>query len=164
MTSATSGAQPSTVTSAAASSDTSLSGRYGEKIRSTQCSQRTAASSDPPTTAAAGTSNETTVPITGSACRTRAVTADAAGSSGKVESTRPPSGPIVERTLQRRNIPVARICGSRYRIDSRTLRGQSLANQPGKGEPSNLDIHRGLGRVLQYIHPDNAPGPLHDPD
>src|SRR6185437_6262468 len=75
MTSAISGAHPSTVTSPSASCDTSLSGRKGEKTRSTQCSHRTAASSDPSWRAATGTSNETTVPITGSACRTRAVKA-----------------------------------------------------------------------------------------
>src|SRR6185437_6788221 len=75
MTSATSGAQPSTATAPSASRDTSLSGRNGENTRSTQCSQLTAASSDPLCRAASGTSNETTVPITGSACRTRAVKA-----------------------------------------------------------------------------------------
>ena len=75
MTSAISGAQASTVTRPSASSVASLSGRYGEKTRSTQCSHRIAASSDPSRRAAAGTSKETTVPITGSACRTRASTA-----------------------------------------------------------------------------------------
>src|SRR5487761_417742 len=75
MTSATSGAHPSTVTSPPASCDTSLSGRKGEKTRSTQCSHRMASSSDPSWRAATGTSKETTVPITGSACRTRAAKA-----------------------------------------------------------------------------------------
>jgi hypothetical protein len=75
MTSVISGAQASAVTSPSASRDTSLSGRKGEKTRSTQCSHLTAASSDPSRRAATGTSNETTVPITGSACRTRAVKA-----------------------------------------------------------------------------------------
>src|SRR5215469_8278745 len=72
MTSATSGAQPSTVTTPSASSVTSLSGRYGENTRSAQCSHKMASSSDPSSRAVAGTSKETTVPITGSACRTRA--------------------------------------------------------------------------------------------
>jgi hypothetical protein len=72
MTSAISGAHPSTVTSPPASSDTSLSLRKGEKTRSTQCSQLMASSSDPSWRVATGTSNETTVPITGSAWRTRA--------------------------------------------------------------------------------------------
>src|ERR1700722_19785970 len=75
MTSAISGTQSATVTAPSASSDTSLSGRNGEKTRSTQCSQRMAASSDPSERAAAGTSKETTVPITGSACRRRAARA-----------------------------------------------------------------------------------------
>src|SRR5215469_13248442 len=67
MTSATSGAQPSTVTTPSASSVTSLSGRYGENTRSAQCSHKMASSSDPSSRAVAGTSKETTVPITGSA-------------------------------------------------------------------------------------------------
>src|SRR5262252_4092001 len=76
MTSATSGAQPPRVTSARASLDTSLSGRYGENTRSTQCSHRTAAASDPSCRADRGTSKETTVPMTCSACRARAVRAE----------------------------------------------------------------------------------------
>ena len=53
---------------------TSLSSRYGEKVASTQCSQRTARPRGPSprgSPARAGTSNETTVPITCSACLRR---------------------------------------------------------------------------------------------
>jgi hypothetical protein len=73
-TSATSGAQASTVVAPRASRDTSLSPMNGEKTRSTQCSHLTAASSEPSARAAAARSKETTVPMTRSACRSRAVT------------------------------------------------------------------------------------------
>ncbi len=153
-------------------------------MRSTQCSQRIASSSDPSARAWAGTSNETTVPITGSACRTRAVTAIAVAGTGTFDRTsllpqallsaaplkarrqlrRPQLRRVVERTLQRRNVSVAGISSPRYRIDSRTLRGQSLAYQPREGELANLDIHRGFGWVLEDIDADNGARPLHDPD
>ena len=75
-TSASSGAQSASGKSPRPNRLTSLSSRYGEKVASTQCSQRTAWPSDPADRcrarpARAGTSKETTVPITCSACLRR---------------------------------------------------------------------------------------------
>ena len=78
-TSASSGAQSASGRAPRPNRLTSLSSRYGEKVASTQCSQRTASPSGPPIWPAgprgsrtrAGTSKETTVPITCSACRHR---------------------------------------------------------------------------------------------
>ena len=78
-TSASSGAQSASGSAPRPNRLTSLSSRYGEKVASTQCSQRTAWPSAPPiwpagprgSRARAGTSKETTVPITCSACRHR---------------------------------------------------------------------------------------------
>ena len=73
-TSASSGAHSSSGTAPRPNRLTSLSSRYGEKVASTQCSQRTARPRDPPprgSPARAGTSKETTVPITCSACLRR---------------------------------------------------------------------------------------------
>lgn len=69
-TSATSGGQSSTAISPRPSRLTQLSERYVENVSSAQCSQRTAPASASPANGAA-TSNDTTVPITCSACRTR---------------------------------------------------------------------------------------------
>ena len=73
-TSASSGAHSSSGTAPRPNRLTSLSSRYGEKVASTQCSQRTARPRDPSprgSPARAGTSKETTVPITCSACLRR---------------------------------------------------------------------------------------------
>ena len=73
-TSASSGTHCSSGTSPRPNRLTSLSSRYGEKVASTQCSQRTARPRGPSprgSPARAGTSKETTVPITCSACLRR---------------------------------------------------------------------------------------------
>ncbi len=77
-TSASSGAQSASGRAPRPNRLTSLSSRYGEKVASTQCSQRTAWPSGPRSgqqgrgsPAQPGTSKETTVPITCSACLRR---------------------------------------------------------------------------------------------
>src|ERR1700761_2030969 len=114
MTSATSGTQASTATSARASSDTSLSARYGENTRSTQCSHRIASSSEPSCLAETGTSNDTTVPITCSACRTRTPIVLALVRTGL--------GTVVQGALQGLDVAAAGVGGAGDRVDPGALR------------------------------------------
>ena len=73
-TSASSGAHSASVSEPQPNRLTSLSSRNGENVASTQCSHWTARSRTPPSAdapAQSGTSKDTTVPITCSACRSR---------------------------------------------------------------------------------------------
>src|ERR1700761_6929138 len=157
MTSATSGTQPSTATSARASSDTSLSARYGENTRSTQCSHRIAASSDPSCLAETGTSNDTTVPITCSACRTRTVTALAPGEGITL-------GTVVQGALQGLDVAAAGVGGAGDGVDPRALRAQRLADQLREGELADLQVMLGGRRLLEDVHLDDLAGGDHDLD
>src|SRR5580704_12830931 len=151
-TSAISGAHASTVTSARASSDTSLSARYGENTRSTQCSHRIAASSDPSWQAEPGTSNDTTVPITCSACLTRTSTADVA------------LGTVVQGALQGLNVAAAGVGGAGDGVDPRALRAQRLADQLRERELADLQVVLGRLRLLKDVHLDDLAGGDHDLD
>src|SRR5580700_5768835 len=134
---------------------TSLSSRYGENVASTQCSHRTTRSRTVPFPASrpaqSGTSKDTTVPITFSACRSRGGRMLVTGSSQTV----------VDRALQRGDVARAGVAGPRYGVDLRVLRGQRLADQFREGELADLDVVDGIGRLLEYRDLDD-PMALHD--
>src|SRR5580700_8793854 len=123
---------------------TSLSSRYGENVASTQCSHCTTRSRTAPLLASrpaqSGTSKDTTVPITGSACRSRPGRRPVTGRSQAV----------VDRALQRGDVARAGVAGPGYGVDLRVLRGQRLADQLRKGELADLDVVNGVGRLLEH--------------
>src|ERR1700677_1683334 len=104
-TNATSGGHSASDSSPRSSRQMALSGRYVENVRSTQFSQRMASSTAP--AADPGTSKDTMVPITGSTRRSRT----------RLSST------VVQRTLQRLDVPGAGVAGTGYRVDVSALRG-----------------------------------------
>src|SRR5437763_8446334 len=122
---------------------TSLSSRYGEKVASTQCSQRTARPRDPSprgSPARTPTSNETTVPITCSACLRRA---------GPAPPPLTRSCALVQRTLQRLDVARAGVARAGHRVDLGVLRRQRLADQLGEGELADLDVMQGVDGLDQ---------------
>ena len=84
--------------------------------------QRPAVAAEP------GTSNDTTVPITGSACRTRT-------SHGRRSARHRCPG-----ALQRLNVAAAGVGGAGDGVDPRALRGQRLADQLGERELADLRV------------------------
>src|SRR6516164_8847066 len=105
-TSASSGAHSASVSDPRPKRLTSLSSRYGENVASTQCSQRTASSRAGP--ARAGTSKDTTVPITGSAGRSL---------PGRAPPVIARSAAVVQRALQRLDVALAGVTGTGYGVD-----------------------------------------------
>src|SRR4029077_19272885 len=156
-TSANSGTHCSSGTSPRPNRLTSLSSRYGEKVASTQCSQRTARPRDPSargSPARAGTSKETTVPITCSACLRRP------GPASVPAPVMRGSGALVQRALQRLDIASAGVGGAGHRVDLAVLRRQRLADQLGEGELADLDVVQGVGRLHEDRDLDDLAGPL----
>src|ERR1700722_16734910 len=143
-TSAISGAQSASASDPRPNRLTSLSSRYGENVASTQCSHRTTPSRTAPLPAScpaqSGTSNDTTVPITCSACRSRPGRRPLTGGSQAV----------VDRALQRGDVTRAGVAGSGYGVDLGVLRGKRLADQLGEGELADLDVVNGVGRLLEH--------------
>src|SRR4051794_7476672 len=133
---------------------TSLSSRYGEKVASTQCSQRTARPRGPSprgSPARAGTSNDTTVPITCSACLRRAGPAPLSFTGSVL---------FVQRALQRLDVTRAGVGGAGHRVDLGVLRRQRLADQLGEGELADLDVVQGVQRLHQDRDLDDLPAAL----
>src|SRR5580658_123604 len=135
---ASSGAQSASGSDPRPNRLTSLSSRYGENVASTQCSHWTARPRTGP--AQSGASKDTTVPITGSACRSRRVRWSEAA---------------VERALQRVDVTRAGVAGPGYRVDLRALRRERLADQAREGELADLDVVDGVGRLLEDRHLDD---------
>src|ERR1700722_10209096 len=144
-TSAISGAQSASASDPRPNRLTSLSSRYGENVASTQCSHRTTPSRTAPLPAScpaqSGTSKETTVPITCSACRSRPVRPGRAPVIARSEA-------VVNRALQRGDVALAGVAGPGHRVDLRVLRAQRLADQLREGELADLDVVDGRGRVV----------------
>src|SRR5215472_12189102 len=162
-TSASSGAQSASGSEPRPNRLTSLSSRYGEKVASTQCSQRTASPREPspcgwPTDA--GTSKETTVPITCSACLRRP------GPASVPAPVMRGSGALVQRALQRLDVARAGVGGAGHRVDLAVLRRQRLTDQLGEGELADLDVVQGVGRLHEDRDLDDLAAPLDqlDPD